>query len=91
MSIITTKFPKKNLRGFKEVALTNCFRRTFNYGQISKFKRGIIPIKRLNKNSREYSNPLSMYFITTKFHEIPFIEGLTDGRVNTLFPPQLVA
>ena len=44
-----TKFQEILLSGFSGVALKNCFS-MFYFGQISKFKKGVIPIKKLNQN-----------------------------------------
>ena len=50
-SFIITKFHKILLSGFRWVALTNCFTGSsiFHFGQISKFKKGVIPRTKLNK------------------------------------------
>ena len=45
MSFITTKFQEILLSGFRGVALTNCFSSILNFGQISKFKKGVPPKK----------------------------------------------
>ena len=37
----TTKFYETLLSGFRGVALINCFSKIFNFGQISKLKKGI--------------------------------------------------
>ena len=50
MSLITTKFHEILLNSFRGVALINCFHSIFHFGQISKFKKGVIPRKKLNKN-----------------------------------------
>ena len=50
MSFITTKIHEILLSGFREIALTNCFSSIFYFGQISKFKKGITPRKKLNQN-----------------------------------------
>ena len=51
MFFITTKFHKILLSSFRGVALTNCFGSIFYFGQISKFKKGVIPRRiKLNKN-----------------------------------------
>ena len=39
--LYTTKFYETLLSGFRGVALINCFSKIFNFGQISKFKKGI--------------------------------------------------
>ena len=70
MSFITTKFHEILLRGFSGVALTKCFRSIFYFGQISNFKKGVIPIRKLNQNSCGYAYQHIMSFITTKFLEI---------------------
>mgnify|MGYP003683400481 CR=1 FL=1 len=50
MSFINTKFQEILLSGFIGVALTNYFSSIFHFGQISKFKRGVTPIKNFNQN-----------------------------------------
>ena len=51
MSFITTKFHEILLSGFRGVALTNCFSSIFHFGQISKFKKGVIQReKKMNQN-----------------------------------------
>ena len=45
MSFITTKFQEILLSGFRGVTLTNCFIIIFHFGQISKFKKSVIPRK----------------------------------------------
>ena len=47
MSFITTKFHAILLRVFSEVVLTNCFSSIFHFHQISKFKKGINPRKKM--------------------------------------------
>ena len=47
---ITTKFNEILLIGFRGVAVKNCFSSMCNFGQISKFKNGVTPIKKMNKN-----------------------------------------
>ena len=47
MSFITTKFQEILLSGFRGVALTNCFSSIFHFGQISKFKKGVILRKKI--------------------------------------------
>ena len=49
-SFKTTKFHEILLSGFRGVALTNCFSSIFHFGQISKFKKGVIPRKKWNQN-----------------------------------------
>ena len=38
------------MSGFSGVALINCFSRIFHFGQISKFKKGLTPGKKMNQN-----------------------------------------
>ena len=47
MSFITTKFQENLLSSFRGVALTNCFSSILYFGQISKFKKGVTPRKRI--------------------------------------------
>ena len=47
MSFIATKFHEIQLSGFRGVALTNCFNSIFHFGQISKFKKGATPRKKI--------------------------------------------
>ena len=57
--------------GFRGVAQTNCFSSIFHFGQISKFKKGLIPRKKIeSKISCGYAYLHIMSFITTKFHKI---------------------
>ena len=50
---------------------TDCFSGIFQYGQISKFKKGVIPRKKKwNKIFCGHAYLHIMSFITTKFHEI---------------------
>ena len=42
-----TKFHEVLSSGFRGVALTNCFNRIFHFGQISKFKKGVTPRKKM--------------------------------------------
>ena len=49
MSFITTKFQEILFSGFRGVALTNCFSSIFHFGQISKFKKGVIQRNKLNQ------------------------------------------
>ena len=102
LSFITTKFHKILLSAFKGIALTNCFSRIFNFGQISTFKRGITPSKKMNQK---------FLIICTSIHHVlnhnvlwnSFLEELrwhknqdwltnwrTDGS-KSLYPPQLFA
>ena len=50
MFFITAKFHEILLSGFRGVALTNYLGSIFHFGQISKFKKGVTPRKRLNQN-----------------------------------------
>ena len=50
MSFSTTKFQEILLSGFRGVALTDYFSSIFHFGQISKFKKGVIPRKQWNQN-----------------------------------------
>ena len=60
MYFTTTKIQEILSSGFRGVALTNCFSRIFhNYGQISKFKKGVTPRK---KNESKF--PLDMRIYT---------------------------
>ena len=59
----------RKLSGFRGVALTNCFSSIFHFGQISKFKKGLIPRKKMNQTSCGYAHLHNMSFITSKFHE----------------------
>ena len=96
----------KLLSGFRGIALTNCFSSIFHFGQISKFKNGIIPRKRIES---KFLVDLHIYTLCpsflqsfTKFcwmasEELRWQEKqdwrtdlLTDGS-KTLYPPQLVA
>ena len=45
MFLKTTKCQEILLRGFRGFALTNCFSCIFHFGQVSKFKKGVIPRK----------------------------------------------
>ena len=75
MSYISTKFHEILLTGFRGIPLTNCFSRIFNFGQISKFKRGIIPgNKNYIKISCGYAHVHSMSFITTSFTKFLWAE-----------------
>ena len=57
MYLSTTKFHKILLSNFTGVVLKNCFNSIFNFGLISKFKRGITPRKkRWIRISCEYAN-----------------------------------
>ena len=47
---ITTKFNEILLIGFRGVAVKNCFSSMCNFGQISKFKKGVTPRKKMNQN-----------------------------------------
>ena len=67
MSLSTKRFSKILLSDFRGVAQTNCFSSIFNFGQISKFKRIVTPRKNIESN---YAHLHSMFYITTKFHEI---------------------
>ena len=58
-SFITTKFHKILMSSFREVELTNCFSSIFQFGQISKFKKGIILIKKM-----ESKFPVDMHIYT---------------------------
>ena len=64
------KFHKILLSCFKELALTNYFSSISNFGQISKFKSGIIPRKNIESKFPANIHIYSVSFITTKFHEI---------------------
>ena len=68
----------------------------FHFGQISKFKKGVTPRKKI---SCGYAHLHIMSFITTKFHEIMLsgfqrscankknrTDGLTDERVKNIIP-----
>ena len=46
MSFITTIFQEILLSGFRGVALTNCFSSIFDFGQISKFNKGVTARKK---------------------------------------------
>ena len=50
ISFITTKFHEILLSGFRGVALTYSFSSIFHFGQISTFKKGVTPRKKLNQN-----------------------------------------
>ena len=50
MYFITTKFKEVLLSSFGGVALTNCFSSIFQFGQISKFKKGLTLKKKMNQN-----------------------------------------
>ena len=96
---VTTKFQEILLSGFRGVALTNCFSSIFNFGQISKFKKGVTPKKKLNQNllwictSTHYI--LHNYQVTWNSVE-QFqrncankknrTDWLTDGRVKNIIP-----
>ena len=72
----------------------------FYFGQISKFKMGVTPRKKINSNfSCGYADLHIMSFITTKFHEILFqrcqsscadkknrTDGLTDWQLKNIIP-----
>ena len=47
MSFITTKFQENLLSSFRGVASTNCFSSILYFGQISRFKKGVTPRKRI--------------------------------------------
>ena len=59
MSFITTKFHAILLSGFSGVVLTNCFSSIFHFRQISKFKKGINPRKKM-----ESKFPVDMHMYT---------------------------
>ena len=59
MSFTTTKFQEILLRGFRGVALTNCFSSIFHFGQISEFKKGVILRKKI-----ESKFPVDMHIYT---------------------------
>ena len=69
MSFFTTNFQEIPLSGFRG-KLANCFGNIFHFGQISKFKKGVILRKKLNKISCGYAHQHVMSFTTTKFHKI---------------------
>ena len=68
MSILTIKLCEIMFSSFRGVELTNCFGSIFHFCQISKFKRSIIPRKKIK--SKFSVNIHIMSLITTKFHEI---------------------
>ena len=55
MSFITTKFLEILLSSFRGIALTNCFSNIFHFGQISNFKKGVIPRKKMKSISCGYA------------------------------------
>ena len=59
MSFIITKFHAILLRGFSGVVLTNCFSSIFHFRQISKFKKGVNPRKKM-----ESKFPVDMHIYT---------------------------
>ena len=70
MSFIATKFHETLLSGFRGVALTNCFSSISHFGQISKFKKGVIPgkkLKRLRSAYHTWSSNTSWAFPITSF------------------------
>ena len=54
MSFITTKFHEILWSCFRGVVLTNCFIIIFHFGQVSKFKKGVIPRKKWNQMFHYY-------------------------------------
>ena len=63
MSFIATKFQAILLSGLRGVALTNCFSRTFHFGQISKLKKGAS----LREKKIESKFPVDMHIYTMSF------------------------
>ena len=61
MSFITTKFLEILLSSFRGIALTNCFSNIFHFGQISNFKKGVIPRKK---------NEINFLWICISSHEL---------------------
>ena len=59
MSFITTKFHAILLSGFSGVVLTNCFSSIFHFRQISEFKKGVNPRKKM-----ESKFPVDMHIYT---------------------------
>ena len=60
ISFISTKFHGILLSGFRGVALTNCSSSIFNFGKISKFKKGVFPRK---KNDSKFPVDMHIYMI----------------------------
>ena len=85
MSFITTKFQEILLSGFRGVALTKCFSSIFHFGQISKFKKGVI-LRKKNwiKISCGYAHLHIMTFITIKFQEI-LMSGFSRVALTNCF------
>ena len=50
MSFTPTKFYDILFSGFRGVVLTNCFSNIFHFGEISKLKKDVTPLKKLNSN-----------------------------------------
>ena len=70
-SFINTKFHEILFSGFRGVALTKTGSSIFNFNQIFKFKKGVIPRKKnWIKISCGFAYLHIMSFITTKFQEI---------------------
>ena len=107
MSIIATKIYEILLSGFKGVALTICFSSIFYFGEMSKFKGGIIPSK-LNRNFLQICTlcPSLLHSVTKFRWEVSkeFRWTKTNKQTNKtknkkgltdgsklLHPPQLVA
>ena len=59
LSFITTKFHAILLSGFNGVVLTNCFSSIIHFRQISKFKKSVIQIKKV-----ESKFPVDMHIYT---------------------------
>ena len=104
MSFKTTKFQEILLIGFIGVALTNCFSSIFHFCQISTFKKGVIPIKKMNQNvlwictftwyvlqNYKVSRNCVERFQRSCADKKNRTDGLTDGLVINIIPPQLVA
>ena len=84
MSFITTKFQEILLSGFRGVALTNCFSSIFHFGQMSKFKKGVIPRKKWIKITCVYAHLHGMSFTAKKFHEI-LLSGFREVALTNCF------
>ena len=82
MSIITTKYHETLLRSFRGIALKNWFSSFFHFGQISKFKGGGTPWKKLNQKLWQ-AHLHSVSFITTVSRKS--VERLQRSYADGLF------
>ena len=81
MPFITKKFQEILLSGLRGVVLTNCFSSIFHFGQISKFKKGVIPEK------NESKSPLNIYMVCPSQLQsfMKFFERLQRSCADKLF------